>query len=509
MKKTSLALSTLAVALVLAGNSNAFAQATPPPADTRPATPPDVPPAPPITVTTPAQPEASPLPGTTTPPPSAPLPPSTPRPPAPAVTTPAPAPEEATKPAEPFAFGDFTWIQGGNRQKEKVLDSKYFTGDLTLDVNYNYSFHRPMDHTNSGSTATFRSNELNVSYIEVGGDFHHPSGARARLMLQYGTRATGIPRNDNTPLRGQFDLYTALRFVTEGYAGYHWDKMHGINLDVGIFKSYVGLLSYNNFENWNYQPSYTSDNTPWFFTGARLQIFPSDKLKIEPWLINGWQTYAMFNELPGLGAQIEWRPEEWLKVVLNNYGGYDTPNKPGRFRFHSDDSVLVRYFDDKDKGSFLSRAAFSLTGDFGFESGNGVTPFGGDGGPAQNFISGMVYHRLWFFNNTLGWTVGGGYLHNPGRYLALLPTGAGVLTQNPGDAFDAWDVSTNLQYMPTQFNTWGIELVHREATRPYFSGRGGLTSPNGWNAPIGDPAGFVADLQKHETRIILSHIFRM
>ena len=84
-----------------------------------------------------------------------------------------------------------------------------------------------------------------------------------------------------------------------------------------------------------------------------------------------------------------------------------------------------------------------------------------------------------------------------------------MLTQNPGDAFDAWDISTNLQYMPTQFNTWGIELVHREATQPYFSGRGGLTSPNGWGAPIGDPSGFVADLQKHETRIILSHIFRM
>lgn len=425
-------------------------------------------------------------------------------------SAPAPAPSaEPAKKAEPFAFGDFSWLQGSNRQRESVLDSKYFTGSITVDANYNYSFHRPIDHTNAGSTATFRSQELNISYIEVGGDFHHPDGPRARLMLQYGTRATGVPRNDNTPLRGQFDLYTALRFVTEGYAGYHWNKLHGINFDVGIFKSYVGLLSYNNFENWNYQPSFTSDNTPWFFTGARVQIFPSDKLKIEPWIINGWQTYGMFNELPGFGAQIEWRPEEYLRVVFNNYVGWDTANNTSRTRFHSDDSILVRYFDKKDDSAFVNRGALSLTADLGFESGGGVTPFGGDGGPAQNFVSAMLYHRLWLFQNQLGWTVGGGFLHNPGRYLALLPPGAGVLTQNPGDEFDAWDVSTNLQYMPTQFNTFGIELVHRVASAPYFSGRGGLTSPNGWNAPIGDPTGYTADLQKQETRIILSHIFRM
>jgi hypothetical protein len=43
-------------------------------------------------------------------------------------------------------------------------------------------------------------------------------------MLQIGTRATGIPRNDVTPLRGQFDLYNALRYVTEAYAGIHLDK---------------------------------------------------------------------------------------------------------------------------------------------------------------------------------------------------------------------------------------------------------------------------------------------
>jgi hypothetical protein len=412
--------------------------------------------------------------------------------------------------AEPFAFGDFTWVQGNNRQRKPLLDSKYITGGITIDMNYNYSFNRPIDHTNSGSTATFRSNEFNISYIEGGAEFHEPeSGARGKLMLQFGSRATGIPRNDNTPLRGQFDLYDALRYVTEGYAGMHFNKMHGINLDFGIFKSYVGLLSYNNFENWNYQPSFTSDNTPWFFTGARMQLFPTDKLKIEVWLVNGWQTYAMFNEMPGIGYQVQWRPKESVSILSSSYVGWDTPNNKDRVRFHTDNSAVIRYYHNP-QSRFISKAAFSATADIGFENGGGVVPFNGTAArPAQNFISGMVYNRLWF--GTKGhWatTVGGGVIDNPGRYLALLPTGNGVVTQNPGDQFKGWDASANMQYMPNEYVTYGIEFVTRHTSIPYFSGRGGVTSPNGWKEPIGTTTGYVADLVKNENRLIFSTIFR-
>ena len=76
--------------------------------------------------------------------------------------------------------------------------------------------------------------------------------------------------------------------------------MHGINFDAGIFMSYVGLFSYYNFDNWAYQPSYVSSNTPWFFEGIRIQIFPTEHLKIEPWFINGWQSYGSSNSRKGL-----------------------------------------------------------------------------------------------------------------------------------------------------------------------------------------------------------------
>jgi hypothetical protein len=413
--------------------------------------------------------------------------------------------EKETKP-EPFAFGDFSWLNGNDRRHNILLDTKYFTGSFMLDMNYTYSNHHPIDNTVVGSTALARNNEFEVSFAGIGGDFHY-NNVRGRIMLQLGTRSTVVPRNDYSTTRGQFDLGNAYRYLSEAYAGYHWDVWNGINLDAGIFMSYVGLFSYYNSENWAYQPSFTSDNTPWFFNGLRLQTFPSDKLKLELWVINGWQSYGKFNDFPGLGMQVLYRPKENLSVLSNTYVGTDVQNKPDRIRFHSDNSLEIRYFNHP--GKFLHRAAFSVTGDLGFENGAGVTPFGGDGGPAQNFISGMVYNRLWMANDHLGFTFGGGFIHNPGRYLVLLPTGAAgqIFDTSPGTKFDGWDASTTIDWMPDENITWRLEFVHRESSVPYFAGPGGVTSPDGYNTTQ-IPPGWMPDQVKSENRLIFALLCR-
>ena len=71
---------------------------------------------------------------------------------------------------------------------------------------------------------------------------------------------------------GQWDLRDAYRYFSEANAGYHFDVNHGLNVDVGIFVSYIGLFSYYNFDNWTYQPSFVSSNTPWFFNGLRHPV---------------------------------------------------------------------------------------------------------------------------------------------------------------------------------------------------------------------------------------------
>ena len=54
--------------------------------------------------------------------------------------------------------------------------------------------------------------------------------------------------------------------------------------------------------------------------------------------------------------------------------GQDTLGAPHRTRYHSDDSIEVKYYDNPAK--FADKAAFSLTVDAGCESGSGVSCFG-------------------------------------------------------------------------------------------------------------------------------------
>ena len=158
------------------------------------------------------------------------------------------------KSSEPFAFADWTWLNGNPRTKDAAMDTKFFTPEIRADVEYTYDFNHPKDDTIGGSSEIFRSNEVGLTQLGVGGDFHYDN-VRARFMTQFGMYSETTPRNDASYSRGQWNLADAYRYLSEAYGGYHWDALHGINVDAGIFMSYVGLFSYYNFDNWAYQPS--------------------------------------------------------------------------------------------------------------------------------------------------------------------------------------------------------------------------------------------------------------
>jgi len=415
--------------------------------------------------------------------------------------------DTTSKPA-PFSYADFTWVNGAGRAHSSPLETKYFTPEFRFDGNYIGDFNQPKDHTLDGAAESGRTSEMQVQQLGVGGDFHYEH-VRGRLMTQFGAYSEDTPRDDASPARGQWDLADAYRYVSEAYGGYHWNTWNGINLDAGIFMSYVGLFSYYNADNWAYQPSYVSANTPWFFNGLRLQTFPSQKLKIELWFINGWQSYGMFNHQPGWGTQILWRPTGSISMLSNDYYGYDTFGAPTRMRIHSDNSFLLKYYDRPTQ--FFDKAAFSLTGDIGCESGGGVRCINGNPNkPDQYFLGYMVYDRAWFSHDHFGLTVGGGSIDNPGRYLVLLPpingataaSGTPYFSTNPGTQFHAWDGSITFDYMPDDFVTFRGEFDHREANVPYFVGRGGITPPTGnTGAPGSLVLGWVPDLRKTESRL--------
>jgi len=436
----------------------------------------------------------------------------------PSQAAPSQAARAEKKKVEPFSFADFTWLTGNSRTTESPMENKVFTAELRVDTNFTKDFNHPQDDTISGSSEIFRSNEVQLTQFGIGGDFHWEN-VRGRLMTQFGLYSQTTPRNDASPGRGQWNLDNAYRYISEAYGGYHFDKMNGINVDAGIFMSYIGLFSYYQFDNWTYQPSYVSSNTPWFFNGVRIQIFPSEKLKIEPWIVNGWQSYGKFNKAPGVGLQVLWRPNGWLSVLSNNYWGTDALGIPGRKRIHTDDSVQIKYYDQPSR--FLDKAAMTVTLDAGCEFGtnSGVSCSGGTPAkPSQYFLGFMTYQRFWFHKDLFAVTLGGGAINNPGRYLVLLPpingatafSGTPYFTENPGDKYKAWDASATFDYMPRQYLTWRFEYNHRASNVPYFSGAGGVTPPGGNVLPLGSfVPGFTPDLRKRENRITIAILVKL
>jgi len=396
----------------------------------------------------------------------------------------------------PFAYADFTWLNGTPRNKDVVLDTPFFTPEIRFDTNYILDFNQPVDHTMGGSTEEFRNGEFQVEDIGIGGDFHWQN-VRGRIMFMDGLFAVTTPRNDassatasypgNTGGVGQWDLQNAYKYVSEAYGGYHFNVQHGINVDAGIFVSYVGLFSYYNFDNWTYQPSYVSSNTPWFFQGVRIQWFPTNKLKIEPWIIDGWQSYAKYNSHLGLGGQLLWMPKEWFKLVANQYGyGEDNLGLPHTQRIHTDDSIEIRFY-NKPENLGISKFAMSLTGDAGCQYGGGITCTGGPN--KSSFLGWMEYNRFWFHKDLFALTLGGGQMDNPGRYLTLLPpidgawaaVGSAYFPEAPGMQAKMYDGTVTFQYMPREYITWWAEAGYRHSDVPYFSGRGGITPPGGDN----------------------------
>ena len=85
----------------------------------------------------------------------------------------------------------------------------------------------------------------------------------------------------------------------------------------------------------------------------------------------------------------------------------------------------------------------------------------------QSFLGFMLYNRWWLKKDRYGFTLGGGKINNPGRYLVLLPpidgatatTGSPYFTENPGDPFKAWDISGTYDYMPTRTSGTALNVL--------------------------------------------------
>ena len=287
-----------------------------------------------------------------TPDPPAPLPPpAPPAPTAPPPTTPPSLPATAALDLRepPFANQDFSWLNGSNSQPEPLLKLGPVVFSVYVDAFYAWQFSQPIDHTIFPTDTAPRHNELGFNLASIGVELPPNAidtprgGPVGQFSIQYGTITQTIGGQDTTTNRGFYLSNTALQAIRTASAGWHFHFLHGVNLEFGIFPSYVAMESYLPQENWNYTHPFVSDFTPYYFYGGRAQSYLTSHLKLELWVVNGWQTYGQWQEAKsGIPAQLA--ADGAVHCCERHLHRQTSPVDAGAIRYYTDNYAQLQYF---------------------------------------------------------------------------------------------------------------------------------------------------------------------
>jgi hypothetical protein len=411
-------------------------------------------------------------------------------------------PPPADKPLDvreaPFGEFDYNWMNGSNTQPASLLGMGPVTWSIYVDTYYAWQSHQPIDHTVFPTTTAPRHDEISLNLAHVGADVTGLDGPIGRLYIQYGSIVETIAGQDTTTTRGFYLTNRLLQYVQQAAAGWHFHWLHGVNAELGIFPSYIGLESYLPEENWAYTHAFMADATPYYFFGFRGQVFTSQRLKVELWIVNGWQTFGEWHEGRAGGYLWNWRPNAWLSVVNSVYAGQEAKGDPDSLRVYSDNDVQIRYY-HAPGSRFLRSLAFSLVGDVGYEH-RGDAPSGPMGGVT-------LTHR-WDWTERWKSTLRGDFLYDQTQAISpKFPVGSAYpwLGTNP---FFAAGVTATLDYWPSPWVLTRLEAAHRVANQPLFSGNGGIAGPGGL-PPTGGSPPFTPDLRRTDDRVLFNVTLRL
>ena len=407
--------------------------------------------------------------------------------------------DDADKPLdvrEPtFGEFDFSWMNGNNPQPASLLVNGPLTYSLYIDTYYGWQFNRPIDHTVFPTTTAPRHNEISLNLAHFGIDVTGLDGPIGRLYIQYGSTVETIAGQDTTTTRGFYLTNRLLQNVQQAAVGWHWHELHGINAELGIFPSYVGLESYLPEENWAYTHASMSDFTPYYFFGFRGQLFLTRRTKLELWIVNGWQTFGQWHEARAGGYLWNWRPREWLSLVNSFYAGSEAQGDPDSLRLYTDNNVQVRYF----KCDGIPRSlAVSVVADVGHEH-RGNAPSGWMGGASLS-------HRI-EWNDRWRTTLRVDFFADATQALTpKFPVGSPYIWPDTGRLV-VGGVAATVDYWPSPWLLTRLEYAHRGANQPLFSGHEGITGPDG--VLPADPMTFTPDLVRSDDRFVFNLTLRL
>jgi hypothetical protein len=227
-----------------------------------------------------------------------------------------------------------------------------------LETYIGYDFNKPSDNNRPGFIYSHnRHNEVNLNLGFIKGSYENGM-IRANLAVMAGTYA-------NANLAAEPGV---LKNIFEANAGVKLSKSANLWLDAGIFSSHIGFESAISKDCWVLTRNISSENTPYYESGAKLTYGTNDgKFTATALYLNGWQRMARQNgnSQPAGGLQLTWKPTAEITVNYSNYLGTEGA-----------DSVRVRRFYHNVYGIFQVTDKFGLT--VGFDYGTQQKAKGND-----------------------------------------------------------------------------------------------------------------------------------
>lgn len=227
-----------------------------------------------------------------------------------------------------------------------------------LETYFGYDFSKPTDNNRPGFIYSHnRHNEVNLNLGFIKGSYENGM-IRANLAVMAGTYA-------NANLAAEPGV---LKNIFEANAGVKLSKFANLWLDAGIFSSHMGFESAISKDCWVLTRNISSENTPYFESGAKITYGTNDGMFTATALyLNGWQRMARQNgnSQPAGGLQLTWKPVEKITVNYSNYLGTEGV-----------DSVRVSRFYHNVYGVFQVTDQFGLT--VGFDYGTQQKAKGSD-----------------------------------------------------------------------------------------------------------------------------------
>jgi Putative beta-barrel porin-2, OmpL-like. bbp2 len=188
---------------------------------------------------------------------------------------------------------------------------------------YAYNFNAPSNAITDYRGFDDRHNTFTLSNAVIDGQWEKEA-ISGRVMLQIGhtpnTYYLGEPNSPGAAGAGSSDA-SSWKYIQQAYVGYKAPVGKGLQLQLGVFLSPIGIEGMAVKDDWSWSRSNLFFGLPFYHTGLRATQQLTDKLALTLAVYNGWNSVVDNNKGKSVSAQFAYNDSERLLFSALYFGG--------------------------------------------------------------------------------------------------------------------------------------------------------------------------------------------